>query len=387
MRAERGWSLLLLLLFGSFPTTAPSSVLESSPIASARQTTLFSRLRSMVSSCLPVPACQRYRQEEKQHHMPTHKMLMSISSKGWKAIDPNNQKDRRDLAREAMRMAMENVSKSEQEPESNAPEWLKKVCFENSTTCWEKFYRSKTNTFFKDRNVLRAVFPELMPEAVRENPSTHCERVDSHLPPSCSFLYAEASKLLEDKRRSIERSCEFAPMTTRSLEKSVRMIMRGCQTHNISLPELFVSLDLNKDGRLSVGELEEIFCVCGSKIPVDEKLSFRLLLMFDRDKDGLIDMKEWMAGFLQHFSSFLDFPSMLGLHLGTCSFQENMKEKTIVCEIGCGVGNSVWPLLRANREIFVMAFDSSPSAISLMRANSEYIPTRGQICQCCCCCS
>ncbi|KAJ3315146.1 Methyltransferase-like protein 6 [Boothiomyces sp. JEL0838] len=45
-------------------------------------------------------------------------------------------------------------------------------------------------------------------------------------------------------------------------------------------------------------------------------------------------------------------------------------------EIGCGVGNFVFPLLKANPELFIYCCDFSPKAIELVQQNSEYDPTR-----------
>jgi len=46
--------------------------------------------------------------------------------------------------------------------------------------------------------------------------------------------------------------------------------------------------------------------------------------------------------------------------------------KIDVLELGCGVGNSVFPLLRANLNMRVVAVDCSPTAIAAVRANPEF---------------
>jgi len=43
-----------------------------------------------------------------------------------------------------------------------------------------------------------------------------------------------------------------------------------------------------------------------------------------------------------------------------------------VLELGCGVGNSVYPLLRANLDMRVVAVDCSPTAVAALRANPEF---------------
>ena len=48
----------------------------------------------------------------------------------------------------------------------------------------------------------------------------------------------------------------------------------------------------------------------------------------------------------------------------------------VVLELGCGVGNSAFPLMRANLDMFVHACDCSPTAIAALRANPEHDPRR-----------
>jgi methyltransferase-like protein 6 len=45
-------------------------------------------------------------------------------------------------------------------------------------------------------------------------------------------------------------------------------------------------------------------------------------------------------------------------------------------EVGCAVGNAVFPLLRANPDLFIYAADLSPIAIELLKKNGEYTPER-----------
>lgn len=45
----------------------------------------------------------------------------------------------------------------------------------------------------------------------------------------------------------------------------------------------------------------------------------------------------------------------------------NPNERVTVLEVGCGVGNSVWPLLELNPDKFFYAFDCSASAINIVK--------------------
>jgi len=48
----------------------------------------------------------------------------------------------------------------------------------------------------------------------------------------------------------------------------------------------------------------------------------------------------------------------------------------IVMEVGCGVGNTLFPLLTANPDKFFYAFDCSPTAVELLKKNEDYDPKR-----------
>ena len=54
----------------------------------------------------------------------------------------------------------------------------------------------------------------------------------------------------------------------------------------------------------------------------------------------------------------------------------NSSEAKVVLELGCGVGNSAFPLMRANVDLFVHACDCSPTAIAALTSNPEYDPRR-----------
>lgn len=50
--------------------------------------------------------------------------------------------------------------------------------------------------------------------------------------------------------------------------------------------------------------------------------------------------------------------------------------RTLVLEAGCGVGNSLIPLLRANSQLYLFAFDFSPTAVDILRSHPEYDASR-----------
>lgn len=53
-------------------------------------------------------------------------------------------------------------------------------------------------------------------------------------------------------------------------------------------------------------------------------------------------------------------------------FEEINNENKTLLEIGCGVGNFMYPLIKENKKIFVYACDFSTDAVQLLKDNSEY---------------
>ncbi|KAJ2727155.1 hypothetical protein GGI07_000039 [Coemansia sp. Benny D115] len=52
------------------------------------------------------------------------------------------------------------------------------------------------------------------------------------------------------------------------------------------------------------------------------------------------------------------------------------ERKPVLLEIGCGVGNFVWPIIERNPDIFVYACDFSPRAVGFVKANEHYSEER-----------
>ncbi len=51
-------------------------------------------------------------------------------------------------------------------------------------------------------------------------------------------------------------------------------------------------------------------------------------------------------------------------------------DNRVLLEIGCGVGNFMYPLIKQNKNIFVYACDFSSDAVQLLKANEDYDTTR-----------
>ncbi|KAJ1815370.1 hypothetical protein LPJ60_005737 [Coemansia sp. RSA 2675] len=52
------------------------------------------------------------------------------------------------------------------------------------------------------------------------------------------------------------------------------------------------------------------------------------------------------------------------------------EQNPVLLEIGCGVGNFVWPILKRNPDIFVYACDFSTRAVGFVKANESYSEDR-----------
>jgi methyltransferase-like protein 6 len=51
---------------------------------------------------------------------------------------------------------------------------------------------------------------------------------------------------------------------------------------------------------------------------------------------------------------------------------DNKDRKYILCEMGCAVGNTIFPLCQSYKNIFCYGFDFSPNAIDILKESEEY---------------
>jgi methyltransferase-like protein 6 len=56
--------------------------------------------------------------------------------------------------------------------------------------------------------------------------------------------------------------------------------------------------------------------------------------------------------------------------------------KPLVLEMGCGVGNSLFPLMANNPDKYFYAFDCSPTAIEIVKKSQEYNESRCKVFLC-----
>jgi methyltransferase-like protein 6 len=65
-----------------------------------------------------------------------------------------------------------------------------------------------------------------------------------------------------------------------------------------------------------------------------------------------------------------------GVGAGGGGGQDDCSLPLVLVEAGCGVGNALFPVLRANPAAFAFAFDFSATAIALLHSSPEYDPAR-----------
>jgi methyltransferase-like protein 6 len=51
------------------------------------------------------------------------------------------------------------------------------------------------------------------------------------------------------------------------------------------------------------------------------------------------------------------------------------RPKKVIMEIGCGVGNSMFPLLQVNPDLYFYALDFSPRAIAFVKVRLRFMRT------------
>ena len=209
--------------------------------------------------------------------------LRVIQTQGWAALEnvtglsfPHH-KGRAALSSEALAAAStgtENVVADLVWRQQLAPEWLQTLCLPppQQQAHWDRFYARASTHFFKDRNVLRAVFPALMPSADDFDAKTHCPP----LAPRCStvgaaYLAAVAevdARLGELSRGGVCSRCRWGGESSRgaddgslrpaattlsaatTLGAALRGVVASAHGHGMSLVEAFVWLDVERRGRL-----------------------------------------------------------------------------------------------------------------------------------------
>jgi methyltransferase-like protein 6 len=89
--------------------------------------------------------------------------------------------------------------------------------------------------------------------------------------------------------------------------------------------------------------------------------------------------KHWNAFYVRNTLNAYKDRHYLGdelVELADCS------EPRTVLELGCGVGNTIFPMLAANPRLFVFAVDFAPISVEMVKANPQYDETRARAAVC-----
>lgn len=101
------------------------------------------------------------------------------------------------------------------------------------------------------------------------------------------------------------------------------------------------------------------------------KQNSRLITEFKAMKLELEAKKNWDLFYKRNDTRFFK-----DRHWTTREFRELTEcssiENKILFEVGCGVGNLIYPLLQDGLNLFIHACDISPVAVSLVKSNSKY---------------
>lgn len=99
--------------------------------------------------------------------------------------------------------------------------------------------------------------------------------------------------------------------------------------------------------------------------------SARQVTPFWKEKYERDAKKYWDIFYKRHQDRFFKDRHYLDKEWGQY-FQASEGEKLVVLEVGCGAGNTVFPLLSTYHDIFVHACDFSPRAIDLIKGHKDF---------------
>lgn len=101
-----------------------------------------------------------------------------------------------------------------------------------------------------------------------------------------------------------------------------------------------------------------------SKLELEAKKNWDLF--YKRNSTHFFKDRHWIT---REFPELLRTISELGSSQvsSTHSQQQGIKARLILLEAGCGVGNTIFPLLEENPDLFIHACDFSPRAIDFVK--------------------
>lgn len=93
-----------------------------------------------------------------------------------------------------------------------------------------------------------------------------------------------------------------------------------------------------------------------NKLEKDAKKNWDLF--YKRNADHFFKDRHWLTR---------EFPELLQASSEVICAEDARKEPLVLLEAGCGVGNTVFPLLEENQQLYIYACDFSTKAIEIMK--------------------
>jgi len=108
-----------------------------------------------------------------------------------------------------------------------------------------------------------------------------------------------------------------------------------------------------------------------ARISSSSTSSGRLVTPFWKEKYERDARRYWDIFYRRHEDKFFKDRHYLDKEWGKY-FKGRDGEKKVVLEVGCGAGNTIYPLLSTYPDIFVHACDFSPRAVNLVKKHKDF---------------
>ncbi|XP_042508138.1 uncharacterized methyltransferase C3H7.11-like isoform X2 [Macadamia integrifolia] len=124
--------------------------------------------------------------------------------------------------------------------------------------------------------------------------------------------------------------------------------------------------------RLLVGQHFSFGCFRSSSISIKRQQQQRRFLLMGSDHYQEKAAKYWDHFYKIHHNKFFKDRHYLEKDWGRFFSAEKDQEAKVVLEVGCGAGNTIFPLIAAFPNLYVHACDFSPHAISLVKSHGDF---------------
>ena len=110
----------------------------------------------------------------------------------------------------------------------------------------------------------------------------------------------------------------------------------------------------------------------------------QLVSQFRQNKLETEAKKNWDLFYKRNTNKFFkdrhwtqrEFQELIGDHMRDKCQDSGDQQQVALLEVGCGVGNTIWPLIEDNRSHKIFVCDFSPVAIDLLKENPLYDPNK-----------